>query len=207
MVFLFIYILIITIILTIFFSNIQVEVNSFKFSSITQNHIDKDYSILIKWRVFSKILLMKLEITKPKLDKINIKKRMKDINLEKLKKSDIIAEKGINSFKKLNICIEKINLNIDIGTENAMITAIIVPIISTIISGVINQKIKDYNSAKFMVNPLYINKNIINIAFSGIFELKIRNIIYIIMYILNKKEGVKKYERTSNRGTYDYSYE
>ena len=109
-------------------------------------------------------------------------------------------------IKKINIEIQKVNLYIDIGMENAMLTAIVIGTISTIISIIINQNSNDYNEVKYMVNPIYINQNIINIIISGIFELKIRNIIYII-YLLNKKEGVKNYERTSNRRSYGYSYE
>ena len=58
------------------------------------------------------------------------------------------------------------------------------------------------------MNPVYQNQNLVNLSVSGIFEVKLRHIINII-YILNRKEkkGVKKYERTSNRGSYDYSYE
>ena len=53
----------------------------------------------------------------------------------------------------------------------------------------------------FQIKPIYNNQNILNIALSGIFQIKMIHIINII-YILNKKEGVKNYERTSNRRAY-----
>ena len=190
MVFLFICILILDITLIIYFSNIQVEINNLKFSSVTREYINNDYKVLIKWRILSKIPIKKIIITQSKLEKINIKEKMKNIDLDKFKNSNIIDKKNIKALKNLNIEIEKLNFYIDIGTENAMLTAIIVPTISTLISVIINKNIKDYNDAKYIVNPIYINQNIINIIFSGIFELKIRNIIYII-YMLSKKEGVK----------------
>ena len=74
------------------------------------------------------------------------------------------------------------------------------------ISDLLKNKIKSYKTQKFNVKPVFINKNLLNIDFSGIFEIKMIHIINII-YILNKKEGVKKYERTSNRRSYAYSYE
>lgn len=187
MVFLFICILILDITLIIYFSNIQVEINNLKFSSVTQEHINNDYRVLIKWRILSKIPIKKIIITQSKLEKINIKEKMKNIDLNKFKNSNIVDKKNIKALKNLNIEIEKLNFYIDIGTENAMLTAIIVPTISTLISVIINNNIKDYNDAKYIVNPIYINQNIINIIFSGIFELKIRNIIYM----LSKKEGAK----------------
>ena len=61
-------------------------------------------------------------------------------------------------------------------------------------------------TTNFNVTPIYNNPNLINIEFSGIFEIKMIHIINII-YILNKKEGVEKNDGTSNRRAYDYSYE
>lgn len=206
MVFLFVCILVFNIILIIYFSNIQVEINNFKFSSGTKEHVNNDYKVLIKWRVLGRLTIKKILITQKKLRKINIKDKMKNIDFEKFKNANILDKKNIRALKNLNIEIKKLNLYIDIGTENAMLTSIIISTISTLISIIVNKKVKDYSDAKYIVNPIYINKNIINIIFSGIFELKIRNIMYII-YILNKKEGVKSYERASNRRAYGYSYE
>lgn len=206
MVFLFVCILVFNIILIIYFSNIQVEINNFKFSSGTKEHVNNDYKVLIKWRVLGRLTIKKILITQKKLRKINIKDKMKNIDLEKFKNANILDKKNIRALKNLNIEIKKLNLYMDIGTENAMLTSIIISTISTLISIIVNKKVNDYSDPKYIVNPIYINKNIINIIFSGIFELKIRNIMYII-YILNKKEGVKSYERASNRRAYGYSYE
>ena len=89
---------------------------------------------------------------------------------------------------------------------NASLTALLVAIISSITGIVFRKSIIDSKKQSFRIVPVYINKNLINIAVSGIFEIKMIHIINI-MYVLNKKEGVKKNERTSNRRTYDYSYE
>ena len=99
--------------------------------------------------------------------------------------------------------LKKINLSINIGTENASLTALLVAIISSITGIVFRKSIIDSKKQSFRIVPVYINKNLINIAVSGIFEIKMIHIINV----LNKKEGVKKNERTSNRRTYDYSYE
>lgn len=205
MVFLFICIFI-TVSIIMYFSNIQVETENFRFSSITKKHVKNDYRVIIRWRIFSKIPIVRIVLTQNKIDKIKVEEKIKNINFDKLKNSNIFDKKNLTALKKINIEIEKMKLNIDIGTENAMLTAIIVPVISTIISGIISIKTTNYENKKFVVNPVYINENLVNIEFSGILELKIRNIIYII-YLLSKKEGVISNERTSNRGSYDYSYE
>ena len=74
------------------------------------------------------------------------------------------------------------------------------------IANIFYKKVENYKNQNFTIKPIYINQNLINILIDGIFEIKMIHIINII-YILNKKEGVKKYERTSNRRSYDYSYE
>ena len=100
------------------------------------------------------------------------------------------------------------NLYIEIGTENAGLTSIIVPAISTIISIILRKKVKKVKKQKFIVQPIFQNRNLVNLSFTGIFEIKISHIINIIYRFYKKeKEGVKEYERTSNRGAYDYSYE
>ena len=100
------------------------------------------------------------------------------------------------------------DLKIGIGTENAALTSIIIPIISTILAILLREKIKSKEEQFFIITPIYQNQNYLNIKLSGIFEIKMNHIINIIHLLLRKnKKGVKKYERTSNRRPYDYSYE
>lgn len=206
MVFLFAFILIILMLYVIYFSKIQIQIINFNFSSETKRHINKDYKIIIKWYIFNKIPIVKSEITKSKMEKLKLKERIKDVNFQSLNNQKHYDKKAIQALKMLDTNIQDINLNINIGTENAVLTSIVVPILSTIISLFLSKKVNNYNNQTFIINPIYLNQNILNVSLSGIFELKIRNIINII-YMLNKKEGVEKYERTSNRRAYDYSYE
>lgn len=204
MVFLFIFSIIILLFL---FSKIKIEIENFKFTSQRQpRHINQDYKLIIKLCILKKIPIIKINLTKTRLEKIELKKQIEKINIEELMANKQFDFKIIKAFKRLNIDIDNINLKIEMGTENAALTAIIVPIISTILSIIFSRKIKKEQNQKFEIKPIYINQNLINILFSGIFEIKMIHIINII-YILNKKEGVDRNERTSNRRTYDYSYE
>ena len=91
------------------------------------------------------------------------------------------------------------------GSRWFVLTAIIVPVISTMIALLLRKNMKRLENQTFIIHPIYQNQNLVNLSVSGIFEVKISHIINII-YILNRK-GVKEYERTSNRRAYDYSYE
>lgn len=203
MVFLFIFIITI---LSLIFSKIRTEIINFEFDSTSKKHVNRDYKIIIKFYIFNKIPVIKLTITQDKLKNFKVNQKAKDIAIKALRNKNNIDIKSFSVIKKINVNIKNLKLKINIGTENAGFTAIIVGIISTIISIVLRNKVENYRNQTFTINPIYINQNLINIALSGIFEIKMIHIINII-YILSKKEGVKKYERTSNRRSYAYSYE
>lgn len=196
--------LIIVIILT--FSKIRIQIINLQYMSQQKRHINKDYKIVIKLCVLGKIPILKIDITKGKLEKLKLKEKIKDIDLKVIQDKNKFNKDLIKVFKGLNLQIKDINLKMEIGTENASLTSIIVPVVSTIIALILRKKIKEYENQTFIINPIYINQNLINILISGIFEFKMIHIINMI-YVLNKKEGVKKHERTSNRRSYGYGYE
>ena len=99
--------------------------------------------------------------------------------------------------------IKKINLDIKVGTESIMITVYLVAIISSIIASFF--EISNAKESTFSVMPLYNSGNSIKINLNCIISVKIVHIIYVI-YILIKKRRTKD-GGTSNRRTYDYSYE
>ena len=206
MVFLFILLAVVIITVIFAFAKIQIQIVNLKFYSQKQRHINPDYKIIIRVLVLGKIPVLKINITKTKLEKLRLKERVKQIDWEILQDKNNFDKDLLKAIKILNLNIRKINLNIELGTENASLTSIIVPALSTVIAILLRKKIKNYEDQIFIIQPLYCNQNLINILLSGIFELKMNHIISMI-YVLNQKEGVKKYERTSNRRSYDYGYE
>ena len=208
MVFLFVILIIILVNIILVFSKIKIEINNLKFQSISKRHINKDYEIIIKLCVFNVIPILKINITKTKLEKLKINEKIKNFDFKILQDNKQFDKKLLEAIKQLNLEIKNIDLYIDLGTENASLTSIIVPAISTIISIILSRKVKEFKNQVFIINPIYINQNLLNIYISGIFEIKISHIINMI-YVLNKeqKKGVNKNERTSNRRSYGYSYE
>ena len=182
----FIFVLILIIVLLVF-SRIRIEVINFKFSSQTKRHINKDYKVIIKLCILKKIPILKVNITKTKLEKMKIKEKIKNIDFKIIQNKNKFDKNAIKAIKKSNININKINLNLEIGTENATLTSVIVPAISTILAILLSRKIENPKNQLFIIQPVYINQNLINIVFSGIFEMKMIHIINII-YILNRKK-------------------
>ena len=202
MVFLFVIITIILIIIIFSLSKINIEIKNFKFQSISEKHINKDYEIIIKLIIFKIIPIFKINITKTKLEKLKLKEKIKNFDLKVIHDNQQFDKELISTIKELDINIKRINLYIDLGTENASLTAIIIPIISTIIEIIINRKIEKFENQIFVIKPIYINQNLINIYISGIFEIKMSQIINSI-YNLNKE----KKEIMADRKGYNYSCE
>lgn len=208
MVFLLILIVFFIFAIIIYFAKIQIQINNFKFSSRTKRHINKEYMFIVKLCVLGFIPILKIPITKAKLEKMKIKEKIKNIDFKAIEENPKLNKKIIDAIKSLKFSILNIDLYIEIGTENASLTSIIVPAISTIIAIGLRQKVKKIKEQKFIVQPIFQNQNLVNLSLAGIFEIKISHIINIIYRFYKKeKKGVKEYERTSNRGTYDYSYE
>lgn len=204
MVFLFIVLILIILFIT---SKIRVEVIDFKFISKMPKKKKTNYKLVVKLCILNKIPIVKIPLTKEKLIKLKNKGIFKNVGIKEIER-DLNPENLPKIIKENKVDIKKIKINIEFGTENASLTAILVPIISTLISFIIRLKIKEYKNQGFNIKPLFLNQNLVNIEFSSIFEIKMIHIINII-YILNKnkKKGEGKNERTSNRRTYAYSYE
>lgn len=207
MVFLFVFIVFLVFILFIMlFSKIRIQIINLKFTSENKKHLNDNYKIIIKLCLFGKIPIFKSKINKEKIDKSKVLEKIKNINFNQIQIKDNINKTSLKALKNIKIEINNINLNIELGTENSALTAIIIPTISTFINIFLGRKVKDYNKQIFIIKPIYINENLINIALSGIFEIKMIHIINIISILIRNK-GVDKNERTSNRRSYDYSYE
>ena len=208
MVFLFVLIIILIILLVLVFSKIQIQILDFEISSINKIQVSPKYGGELRWYVFNKIPILKIKLNKNTIRKFKLKEKFIDFDIKIWEERKKIDKDFFKIIKKLKFYIKQLNLKIDIGTENAALTSIIVPAISSVISLVLRNKIKTNEEQFFIIQPIYKNQNYLNVELSGIFEIKMNHIINIIYLLIRKdKKGEDKYERTSNRRSYDYSYE
>ena len=170
-------------------TKIRIKIDGFNKDSINIKNNSKA-------RLYMQVVIFnKLKIFSKKLDREKMKKSLKDTDVIK----DRVNIMGIG-ISKINL--ESVKINLEIGTEDIFITTYLIPIISSIISTILVWK-KCTNS-DYVVSPMY-NKNAYRIAFECIISMKLVHIIHII-YILVKGE-MKNGGATSNRRTYDHSYE
>lgn len=210
MVFLFVFIMIIIIVYIIISLKINFKIETFNYNSMLPKKVKLKYNILITIYIFNKIPIIKIKLTTKSWNKIRqkVKKRIDEIDVTDIERDREINKKILEITKMLKINIKDFNLRLELGTEDAIITSFLVPIIGIIISYLLRQNMVDFKRQKFIIQPVYCNQNLLNLVFSGIFEIKMIHIINII-YVLIKGRGKEwKNERTtSNRRAYGHSYE
>jgi len=194
----------------ILLSTLRIDIK--KLNIITDNNkednIEKDLLIYIALYLMGKWKLLQIKIDDQKLKKLNVKEKIQKIDIQKLKQKKLVNRDSLKILKKLPIEIDKFYLKLNVGTIDITLTTIINFIIILIISMILPRIIKKYDSKKYYyeIKPIYGNRNMVNLDFACIINIKIVHIINIL-YLLLKKERVNRNERTSNRRAYDYSYE
>ena len=194
----------------ILLSTLRIDVKKINIISTTNrvNNPDRTVLIYISLLFLGKLKFLQIKIDDDKLKKLNIKERVQKIDIEKLKKQKLVNLNNLKVFTKLPVDLQEFKLKLDVGTIDITLTTIINFLIVLIVSILLPQIIKKYDSEKYYyeIKPIYGDRNMVKLDFSCIFNIKIVHIIDITKLVL-KKERVKKNERTSNRRSYDYSYE
>ena len=194
MFFLFFIILLVIIVLN---SKLQIKIYNLDISTDRREKIKQDFEIYLEIITFNKIRIFKINAKKLQSKKINLNSVLeKARKYEQSTNKEEIIKNAIKSLKDLELKIIKANIQIELGTEDAAVTAILVGMISGLLGIMLKKQ-------KFEVLPIYQEKNIVNIKLNCIFRVNI--IHYIYKTILKGRD--KNERKSSDRRTYAYSYE
>lgn len=208
----FIILFLILCIILIIFSTIRIDIQKLNFNN--EKLIDKfEYCFFINLYFLDKIKFFEVMINEERIKKLNqkmnIETKIRHIDFNKVK-NDLPSRKELKeAVKKLQINLDEFNLNLQIGTSDLIITSAIVTGIASALGIILAKVIKNYDDQKYRykIIPAYKNKNMVNLSFDCIIKVKMIHIISIIYTLVRKRKEKIKYERTSNRRSYDYSYE
>ena len=185
---------IVTIISLFVFSTIGIELEKLEISNINRKKIEYNYDAYINLYIFDFIRLAKVKINKKNVNK---RRFIKNIDFFEISKEirNFNEKKGNIKYK-----VEKLNLILKVGTEDISITSILVFLSSILISYILTNTIEKYDKQKqkYKINAIYSNKNLIDLKLNCIIKVKMVHIINVI-YIVWKKRGGRKNERSSNR--------
>ena len=170
MFFLFIFIILLILGLAIHTSRLVIEVENLRIDTELPKgeKINKDSKIILYLLIFRKFKLFKNDVRKA--DGQNIKFLKKDLDIKLLKNKDLkIDYKEI--IKKPNIYIEKIDLDLQVGTQDAALTAILTSVLAAGLGMIIRKP-------QYQIIPVYANRNFLKIKLDGIFSIDLMQYIY-----------------------------
>lgn len=149
-------------------SKIGIDIKNLIIDTDAEEKINEDGKIYVYLLLFNKIKLFRKNVRNIPMK--DVKFEASDFDIKILKNKDIKIN-YLELIQNINIDIRKIDLDLQIGTENAGITAILVGILSGIL-GIIIKK------PKYQILPIYANKNLLKINLNGIFTIYLMHYIY-----------------------------
>ena len=168
MFFLFILVIFTILIIAIHTSKIGIDIENLIIDTDAEEKINEDGKIYVYLLLFNKIKLFRKNVRNIPMK--DVKFEASDFDIKILKNKDIKIN-YLELIQNINIDIRKIDLDLQIGTENAGITAILVGILSGIL-GIIIKK------PKYQILPIYANRNLLKINLNGIFTIYLMHYIY-----------------------------
>ena len=165
--FLFILVIFTILMIAIHTSKIGIDIENLIIDTDAEEKINEDVKIYVYLLLFNKIKLFRKNVRS--LPMKDVKFETSDFDIKIFKNKDIKIN-YLELIQNINIDIKNIDLNVNIGTEDAGITAILVGILAGIL-GIIIKK------PKYQILPIYANRNLLKINLNGIFT------IYLIHYI------------------------
>lgn len=168
MFFLFILVIFTILIIAIHTSKIGIDIKNLIIDTDAEEKINKDGKIYVYLLLFNKIKLFRKNVRNIPMK--DVKFETSDFDIKIFKNKDIKIN-YLELIQNINIDIKNIDLNVNIGTEDAGITAILVGILAGIL-GIIIKK------PKYQILPIYANRNLLKINLNGIFTIYLMHYIY-----------------------------
>lgn len=168
MFFLFILVIFTILIIAIHTSKIGIDIKNLIIDTDTEEKINEDGKIYVYLLLFNKIKLFRKNVRNIPMK--DVKFETSDFDIKIFKNKDIKIN-YLELIQNINIDIKNIDLNVNIGTEDAGITAILVGILAGIL-GIIIKK------PRYQILPIYANRNLLKINLNGIFTIYLMHYIY-----------------------------
>lgn len=168
MFFLFILVIFTILIIAIHTSKIGIDIKNLIIDTDAEEKINEDGKIYVYLLLFNKIKLFRKNVRNIPMK--DVKFETSDFDIKIFKNKDIKIN-YLKLIQNINIDIKNIDLNVNIGTEDAGITAILVGILAGIL-GIIIKK------PKYQILPIYANRNLLKINLNGIFTIYLMHYIY-----------------------------
>ena len=135
------FLILIAVFIIIVLSTIKFEIVDFELSNIIPI-TPKNYKIKLSFYLFGKIKIFSFKLNSERARKMYSKMNIEKFDIEKGRK--LLTIKNINILKKLNTRLDYLDLELDLGLEDAIFTTELITLISTVISNILPHIISKY---------------------------------------------------------------
>lgn len=181
-------------------SKIQIEIKNLKIGNKEENkgRIKDKYEVKVTLYFLEKIPILWFRLNDKRIRKISNSKQLEKIDLKSIEKNVKFNKETIKIIKNIKIKISKLNLRIDIGTEDAILTSYLIAFIASLIGIILPHIVQNnkINNCKYIVNPIYQNRNIYHVNLDSIISIKIVHIIYSMLFLSSRKLHPEKVQLT-----------
>ena len=140
------FLILIAVFIIIVLSTIKFEIVDFELSNIIPI-TPKNYKIKLSFYLFGKIKIFSFKLNSERARKMYSKMNIEKFDIEKGRK--LLTIKNINILKKLNTRLDCLDLELDLGLEDAIFTTELITLISTVISNILPHIISKYIPNKY----------------------------------------------------------
>ena len=176
-------------IITVLLSTIKIELKNFNISNLKIKRTN--YKLIFSLSFLDKFKWLSFKLNKRKLNKIRLKMHLDRIDIKKLEKDFKISD--IKELLKIKPRLTSMNLKLQVGLEDIILTTYIVPSICTLLSVILPgvTRRNDIKNIKYVVEPIYNHGNLYYINLDSNIEIKMLNLLNSIYGIYkNRKKNV-----------------
>ena len=176
-------------IITVLLSTIKIELKNFNISNLKIKRTN--YKLIFSLSFLNKFKWLSFKLNKRKLNKIRLKMHLDRIDIKKLEKDFKISD--IKELLKIKPRLTSMNLKLQVGFEDIILTTYIVPSICTLLSVILPgvTRRNDIKNIKYVVEPIYNHGNLYYINLNSNIEIKMLNLLNSIYGIYkNRKKDV-----------------
>lgn len=186
----------------IYFGELKLNIKSFNFEMNEKVKSKNEYKISIGIYWFKVLKILQISIEEDGIRILGKKILYKELKKGKTYKSIINRDVStlnrevlLGNIKKLDMKFNAINLKLKLGTDSTLLTSFLTFITATLISFVIQKGVTQYspNKHKFIITPMYENRNMVQLFLELMLSLKIKNIVKVANELnnLSKTEHIK----------------
>ena len=180
-------IIIIAMLLIIFtlLSTIKIIIKDFELAN--KRHVEPNYEVVISLNLFNKVKWISLRLNNKRMRKMYTKMHLERIDIKKLEKD--LTPSDIREIINIKPKLASLNLQMEVGVQDIIITSYIIPIICSIFSIIlpyVTEK-KNIKNIKYKVDPVF-NQNIYHIKLNTEVEIKMINVLNSINKIYKSRK-------------------